>query len=104
MPTVDEVATMVENLKETFSKKENFKYDDEFDLYYAWDTDLDYDIDSILIMGGGCCWPAIEYASKMGPFWIHAGEKDSFGWLTGVIEPRFEIPWAEKKPVRIIYG
>ena len=105
MPFVDDVAKMVENLKKTFEKKENFKYDDEECCYYIWDTDLDYEIDDYLITGGGrCCWPAIEYAEKYGNLWIHAGEQDSFGWLTGIIEPKYKIPWEEGKSVKVVYG
>lgn len=36
--------------------------------------------------GGGTNWAHIEEVYWRYGIWVHAGERDSFGWLTGVVE------------------
>ena len=44
---------------------------------------------------GGCAWENIDALRKLG-YRVYPGDKDSFGWLTGVIE--------NKKGVYVVYG
>ena len=41
--------------------------------------------DYLIGPNGGCCWDNIDILKENG-YHVYAGEKDSFGWLTGVIE------------------
>lgn len=41
--------------------------------------------DLLITDDGGCNYPNIRYVRSLG-YSVYAGEKDSFGWLTGCIE------------------
>lgn len=100
------VVDLTENLIRAFKDPSLFRLDNEDDTYYAGSDELEFPIESELITGDGRCnWDAINYVSKYGNFYIHAGERDSFGWLTGVIEPKKELPeWTNGKRICIVYG
>lgn len=95
---------LIEKLKKTFSDPSNFEPGSENPSeLYTNDVALDYgaEIDNLLITNGGQCnWDNMIYIEDQGNFWIHSGEKDSFGWLTGIIEPK---PQKDIK-MYIIYG
>ena len=98
------VIDLTENLIRAFKAPSLFVKDDNGD-FWTYDTKLNFEIDDILITNGGQCnWEAMEYVMKNGNFRIYAGEKDSFGWLTGVIEPLEKPEWTNGRRVRIVYG
>lgn len=49
----------------------------------------------LITLHGGCAWDNIYVLRKMG-YRVYAGDKDSFGWLTGVIE--------NKQGTYVVYG
>ena len=65
---------------------------------FIWESKLNIPLSSLLIRNGDCDWEVINYLKKNGGFNIYAGERDSCGWLTGVIEH----PSAPNR--RILYG
>lgn len=81
-----ELDTLVSNLRGTFSNEELFRpEDDDERSLWAYSDDLDYPIEEYLIDCGSCNWENINYVEQAMKVYIHAGERDSFGWLTGVI-------------------
>ena len=105
------VVDLTENLVRAFNDPNLFELEEDEEygekVYYAWSTGgkLEFPIEDVLITDGGRCnWDAIDYVEKHGNMWIHAGEKDSFGWLTGVIEPRKLPEWTNGIKVEIVYG
>lgn len=100
------VVDLTENLIRAFNDPELFEQDEETGDYYTWSDKLEFPIEKYLITGDGRCnWDAINYVSKHGNFYIHAGDRDSFGWLTGVIEPKKDPPeWTKGKRICIVYG
>ena len=81
---------LVENLEKTFKDKKNFEQDEENEnCFWTCDTKVDYPVDRLLIDFNQICnvnWITVEYLKQRG--WkVYAGERDSFGWLTGIIEP-----------------
>lgn len=52
----------------------------------------------LLICDSGCNWKNIELLRKSG-FFVYAGERDGFGWLTGCVRKKFD----EQKRV-LVYG
>lgn len=94
---------LIKKLEETFETNEEFKQDRyNKNQYFIWESRLDYDdISDLLITDAGHCnWDNMQYVIDKGGYNIHAGERDSFGWLTGVIEKRY--PNGTRKS--IIYG
>ena len=103
------VVDLAENITRAFQDPSLFQKFDEGcgHGYYACDYDLPFEIDKYLIdfnQYGNCNWDAIDYVKKTANVKIYAGEKDSFGWLTGVIEPTKYPEWTNGESVRIIYG
>jgi hypothetical protein len=79
---IQKLDELVTNLRETFDKDDGFKLGGEFILA----SKLNYDVSPLLIRANGICdFDSIEYIEKKGNFKIGPGERDSFGWLTGVI-------------------
>lgn len=101
------VVDLAENIVRAFKDPSLFqKYEDSED-YYACDYELPFPICNELIdfnQIGNCNWDAIKYVENAANVHIYAGDKDSFGWLTGVIEPNKKPEWANGKSVCIIYG
>ena len=98
------VVDLTENLIRAFKDPNLFEADENGD-FWAYDTELEFPIDDVLITGGGRCnWEAMSYVQKNGDFRIYAGDRDSFGWLTGVIEPITRPEWTNGKRARIVYG
>ena len=99
------VIDLAENLVRTFKDKSCFEEDEEGN-YGAIGYELPYEIDDLLITGDGRCnWDAIAYVTKTANVKIGPGDRDSFGWLTGVIEPMVKPDWVPKdKDVYIVYG
>lgn len=65
--------------------------------FFIWESKLRYDVSSMLMRHNGeCDWDSIRYLESKG-FSIHAGERDGFGWLTGIVE----LPGTNR---RILYG
>ena len=78
-------------LKDTFENDKRFKPDKNNDKHiFMWESKLNYVKPSELFIthGGHCDWDMIRYVSKNADVNIHAGERDSFGWLTGVIDKK----------------
>ena len=109
---MSELDELVSNLEKTFKDgKEKFEADEENpSSFYLTDTECDFPINSLLIdfdQISDVNWTAVEYLKQRG-YKVYAGEKDSFGWLTGCIEPMpitkevLGIP-QDKKDV-IVYG
>ena len=95
--------SFIENLNETFKSDKRFKqdkYDDKH--YFMWESKLNYVHPSELFIthGGKCDWDTIRYVINKAEVNIHAGERDGFGWLTGVIDKK--MPDGAIKS--IIYG
>lgn len=88
--TINDLDELVSNLEKTFKDVNNFQQDEENpNCYWTCDTEVDYPIDRYLIDFneiGNVNWDSVEYLKQRG--WkVYAGERDSFGWLTGIIEP-----------------
>ncbi len=80
---LDELAT---KLMKTITYDQRFKMNRDGTGCFIWESKLNYNISEALIRGNGeCDWDSIAYLKQKG-FDIHAGERDSCGWLTGVIE------------------
>jgi len=78
---------LISNLRNTFDTDTRFKCGRNG--YFMWASKLNYKVSELLIRGNGKCdWDSISYVEKNGEFSIHSGERDSFGWLTGVIEDK----------------
>ena len=78
-------------LNETFEKDDRFKKDKYDDTHmFMWESKLDYvkPSDVFITDGGKCDWDTIGYVEKNAGVNIHAGERDSFGWLTGAIDKK----------------
>ena len=89
---------LISNLRNTILYDPRFKRDIKGNGYFIWESKLDYPVSPLLIRGNGeCDWDSIRYIEKETGFDIHAGERDSCGWLTGVIEDR-------ETNHRILYG
>lgn len=79
----------IEHLNGTFEKTEGFKTDKYDDKHlFMWESKLDYICPSEIFIthGGRCDWDTINYVAGHAKVRIHAGERDGFGWLTGVID------------------
>ena len=102
--TKKELDVLIGNLKKTFENDANFEAEEDNPRCLWTDSNrIDYPIEKYLITGEGRCnWENMIYLEDKGGFWIHAGEKDSFGWLTGVIEPSKHVNWEKRK--MIVYG
>lgn len=103
------VVDLAENIVRAFKDPELFRqYEPDCgDGYYVASYDLPFEIDDYLIdfnQISNCNWDAIEYVKKHADVRIYAGDKDSFGWLVGVIEPNKKPEWANGKSVCIVYG
>lgn len=101
------VVDLAENIFRAFKDPSLFQKFDDSDDYYAASYDLPFKVDKYLIdfnQPGNCNWDAIKYVSEHANVKIYAGEKDSFGWLSGVIEPKERPEWTNGKSVCIIYG
>ena len=75
--------------------------------YYVASYDLPFEIDKYLIdfnQFSNCNWDAINYVKEHADVRIYAGDKDSFGWLVGVIAPNKLPEWTKGKSVEIVYG
>lgn len=88
---MEETKTTVETLIKALLAltDEDFDEPDEADVRYAKTTSATEECEEIantlLISNGGRCnWVNIKALQQHG-FDIYAGEKDSFGWLTGCI-------------------
>lgn len=82
---------LVENLEKTFKNgKEKFEQDEENpNCFWLTDTECDFKINGLLIdfsQISNVNWGTVKYLEQRG-YSVYAGEKDSFGWLTGIIEP-----------------
>lgn len=102
------VVDLAENIIRAFKDPDLFKTDEEGN-YYVSEYDLPFgdDIDRELIdfkQICNCNWDAIDYVKKHANVSIYAGDKDSFGWLTGVIKPKKYPEWTNGKSVVIVYG
>lgn len=102
------VVDLAENIIRAFKDPDLFQTDEDGN-YYVSEYNLPFgnDIDRELIdfsRISNCNWDAIDYVKKHANVRIYAGEKDSFGWLTGVIEPIKYPEWTNGKTVCIIYG
>ena len=101
------VIDLAENITRAFKDPTLFQKFEDSDGLYASSTDLPFPIEKELIdfnQISDVNWDAVEYVMKTADVNIHAGEKDSFGWLTGVIEPNKKPEWANGNYVCIIYG
>lgn len=81
----------IKKLNNTFETDNRFKqskYDKSH--YFMWESKLDYIHPSELLITarGECDWPVISYIERGADVNVHAGEKDSFGWLTGCIDKK----------------
>jgi len=78
-------------LNQTFEKNTRFK-PDKYNAghFFMWESKLEYVKPSELFINhnGGCDWDMIRYVMKNANVNIHAGERDSCGWLTGVIDKK----------------
>lgn len=84
---------LIKNLRKTFDTDEMWKEGDNL-----WEDEVNYPISDLLVTDAGRCnWDAIDYIEKNGNFFIHRGDGDSCGWLTGVILDR-------KTGREIVYG
>ena len=103
-----EVVDLTENIVRAFKDPGLFELsEDEYGrkVYWTSSDKLEFPIEEVLITNGGRCnWDSINYVEKQADVWIHAGEKDSFGWLTGVIEPNKLPEWTNGIKVEIVYG
>ena len=102
---------LVANIEKTFkNEKWKFTKDDDLCVHCLTDVECDFKICELLIdfeQISNVNWPAVRYLKQRG-YTVFAGEKDSFGWLTGVIAPMsitkevLEIP--ENEEYIIIFG
>ena len=88
MSDLDELVT---NLEKTFKNERNRFTVSEENPNHFWLTDLecDFKICSLLIdfdQISDVNWGAVKYLKQRG-YDVYAGDRDSCGWLTGVIEP-----------------
>lgn len=78
---------LIRNLQNTILYDTRFKQDRNGNGWFIWESKLDYPVGALLMRSNGDCdWESIEYIKKVSEFDVHAGERDSSGWLTGVIE------------------
>jgi hypothetical protein len=99
------VVDLAENITRAFKDPTLFTKDEEGN-YYVCDTDLPFSVGELIDFSqiADVNWDAKEYVEKYADVDIYAGEKDSFGWLTGVIEPNKKPEWTNGKSVCIVYG
>lgn len=97
---LDDFIKKLNNTFETDARFKKDKYDDKH--FFMWESKLDYvqPCELFITHGGQCDWVTIRYVMKEANVNIHAGERDGFGWLTGVIDK--EMPDGTIKS--IIYG
>ena len=99
------VVDLAENIKRAFDDPKFFEKDEDGN-YWTDSSKLDFPIEKELIISGTGRnnWDAIGYVCRAAKCSIHAGEKDSFGWLSGVIEPLTLPKWTNGNNVCIVYG
>lgn len=102
------VVDLTENIVRALKDPSLFETDENGN-YYASDTSLPFgeDLCKELIdfkQISDVNWDAKKYVEQHANVRIYAGEKDSFGWLIGVIEPKTRPEWTNGKSVCIIYG
>ena len=107
---MSELDKLVSNIERTFKNEKDKFTQCESNSFCLADTACDFEIFELLAdfsQPFDVNWVAVEYLKQRG-YKVYAGEKDSFGWLTGVIEPMgvtkelLGIP--ENKKYVIIYG
>ena len=98
---------LAENIVRAFQDPSLFRKFDDGDDYYVDSYDLPFEIDKHLIDVNQYCdcnWGVIHYVEKTANVKIYAGERDGFGWLSGVIEPKVKPEWTNGRSVCIMYG
>lgn len=86
-----ELETFKEALEKLFDEETKAPTSSEEDgLEYFGDSEIkdqceELACDLLITDDGGCNYPNIRYVRSLG-YSVYAGEKDSFGWLTGCIE------------------
>jgi len=112
MEEIKNAGILSDKLEETFKNhKEDFQpCEDDESILYLEAGDLDYNLEDLLIdisQPMNCNWSVINVLCEKG--WeVFAGDKDSFGWLVGIIEPSWKL--ADKlgldkdKTYRVCYG
>ena len=100
------VIDLAENIIRAFKDPDLFKADEETGDFYTSDTELPFSCGELMDFNQICDvnWDAKDYVEKYANVRIYAGDQDSFGWLTGVIEPKNKPEWAGEKSVFIVYG
>lgn len=101
------VVDLAENIVRAFKDPSLFQKYEDSDGYYVASYDLPFEVDKFLIdfnQLSNCNWDAIHYVEKTADVHIYAGDKDSFGWLVGVIAPNKLPEWTNGKSVEIVYG
>ena len=89
---------LISNVRNTIQTDKRFKRSSKNDGWFIWESKLSYPVSALLIRSNGeCDWDSIIYIEKHSDLKVYAGERDGFGWLTGVIED----PWTRQ---RILYG
>lgn len=109
---MSELDELVKNLERTFKeRKQDFQQcEDNPNSYYLTDSDCDFSICKYLIdfnQLSDVNWDTVKYLEQRG-YRVYAGEKDSFGWLTGIIEPmavtKEVLGIDPEKKYEIVYG
>lgn len=82
---------LLEKLEQLYATQNNSYSGEGYDEYFK-ESDLYYEIEGLcneylITKSGGCNWDNINILRSKG-YYVYAGEKDSFGWLTGCIQKK----------------
>lgn len=79
---IEEMSTITQTVPDEIKHKDGGYYEE--DLPIIIQKAIELACDNLITSSGGCNWSNMEILKRHG-FKVTAGEKDSFGWLTGLI-------------------
>ena len=88
---MDKLLELLEQLYNQTIDESAYYYEDEMSWYFKDENVLAQEVtwlcDELLINRGQCNWENIAILRDAG-YRVYAGERDSFGWLTGCVQKK----------------